>query len=204
MENVTAGIADALTVGKDGRPVVVVDWKSDVNPEAQLLGALSGSGPRLSRYDRRRARTRRSDDEGNGDCRLALAADGGGLTEGDTMASRKPPTGSNQDDLFNPEVELPLPARLAIDGKVLGSLVRQLAVPARRVLPTSDPSPSAASMATRRPESGETLKSSVRRRRPWKPILFSLRPEQRSRNGSPKCWNSVNGGECAADQESTH
>jgi exodeoxyribonuclease-5 len=37
VENVTAGIADALTVGKDGRPVVVVDWKSDVNPEAQLL-----------------------------------------------------------------------------------------------------------------------------------------------------------------------
>jgi exodeoxyribonuclease-5 len=37
VENVTAGIADALTVGKDGRPVVVVDWKSDVNPETQLL-----------------------------------------------------------------------------------------------------------------------------------------------------------------------
>lgn len=49
------------------------------------------------------------------------------------MASRKRPTGSNQDDLFNPEVELLLPARLAIDGKVLGSLVRQLAVPSRRV-----------------------------------------------------------------------
>ncbi|WP_036280595.1 DEAD/DEAH box helicase [Methylocystis sp. ATCC 49242] len=49
------------------------------------------------------------------------------------MASRKRPTGSNQDDLFNPEVELLLPARLAIDGKVLGSPVRQLAVPARWV-----------------------------------------------------------------------
>lgn len=49
------------------------------------------------------------------------------------MATRKRPTGSNQDDLFNPEVELLLPARLAIDGKVLGSPVRQLAVPARRV-----------------------------------------------------------------------
>lgn len=49
------------------------------------------------------------------------------------MASRKRPTGSNQDDLFNPEIELLLPARLAIDGKVLGSPVRQLAVPARRV-----------------------------------------------------------------------
>ena len=33
----TAGIADALTVGNDRRPVVVVDWKSDVNPNAQTL-----------------------------------------------------------------------------------------------------------------------------------------------------------------------
>ena len=33
----TAGIADALTIGIEGRPVVVVDWKSDVNPEAQTL-----------------------------------------------------------------------------------------------------------------------------------------------------------------------
>jgi len=49
------------------------------------------------------------------------------------MASRKRPTGSNQDDLFNPEVDLLLPARFAIDGKVLGSPVRQLAAPARWV-----------------------------------------------------------------------
>ncbi|WP_315765969.1 DEAD/DEAH box helicase [Bradyrhizobium sp. SZCCHNS2005] len=49
------------------------------------------------------------------------------------MASRKRPTGSNQDDLFNPEIELLLPARLAVNGKVLGSPVRQLAVPAQRV-----------------------------------------------------------------------
>jgi exodeoxyribonuclease-5 len=35
VETATAGIADALTVGEDGRPVVVVDWKSDVNPEAR-------------------------------------------------------------------------------------------------------------------------------------------------------------------------
>ena len=75
------------------------------------------------------------------------------------MASRKPPTGSNQDDLFNPEVELLLPARLAIDGKVLGSLVRKLAVPARRVRCRLRP------FAIRRVngyettlESGETLK----------------------------------------------
>jgi exodeoxyribonuclease-5 len=33
----TAGIADALTIGSDGRPVAVVDWKSDVNPNAQTL-----------------------------------------------------------------------------------------------------------------------------------------------------------------------
>ena len=37
----TAGIADALTVGEDGRPVVVVDWKSDVNPDAQTLDHYS-------------------------------------------------------------------------------------------------------------------------------------------------------------------
>jgi exodeoxyribonuclease-5 len=37
VETATAGIADALTVGEDGGPVVVVDWKSDVNPEAQTL-----------------------------------------------------------------------------------------------------------------------------------------------------------------------
>jgi exodeoxyribonuclease-5 len=37
VETATAGIADALTVGGDGRPVVVVDWKSDVNPDAQTL-----------------------------------------------------------------------------------------------------------------------------------------------------------------------
>ncbi|MEF9605641.1 hypothetical protein O4J55_26250, partial [Paracoccus sp. PXZ] len=37
VETATAGIADALTVGEDGRPIVVVDWKSDVNPDAQTL-----------------------------------------------------------------------------------------------------------------------------------------------------------------------
>ncbi|WP_413434274.1 PD-(D/E)XK nuclease family protein [Rhizobium pisi] len=33
----TAGIADALTIDPDGRPLVVVDWKSDVNPDPQTL-----------------------------------------------------------------------------------------------------------------------------------------------------------------------
>lgn len=49
------------------------------------------------------------------------------------MASRTRSNGPSQDDLFNPEVELLLPARLIIDGRVLGSPVRQLTVPARRV-----------------------------------------------------------------------
>jgi exodeoxyribonuclease-5 len=33
----TAGIADALTVGPEGRPAVVIDWKSDVNPTQETL-----------------------------------------------------------------------------------------------------------------------------------------------------------------------
>ena len=37
VETATAGIADALTVGEGGRPIVVVDWKSDVSPDAQTL-----------------------------------------------------------------------------------------------------------------------------------------------------------------------
>ena len=49
------------------------------------------------------------------------------------MSSRKRSSSSTQDDLFNPEVSLLLPPRLAVDGKVLGSPVRQLAVPALRV-----------------------------------------------------------------------
>lgn len=34
----TAGIADALTIDADGRPKVIVDWKSDVAPDQQTLG----------------------------------------------------------------------------------------------------------------------------------------------------------------------
>ena len=33
----TAGIADALTVDPEGRPAVVIDWKSDVNPTQETL-----------------------------------------------------------------------------------------------------------------------------------------------------------------------
>jgi ATP-dependent exoDNAse (exonuclease V) beta subunit len=36
-ETATAGIADALTLSPEGRPVVVVDWKSDVAPAPQTL-----------------------------------------------------------------------------------------------------------------------------------------------------------------------
>lgn len=36
-ETATAGIADALTLTADGRAAVVVDWKSDVNPDPQTL-----------------------------------------------------------------------------------------------------------------------------------------------------------------------
>ncbi|MGO9772265.1 MAG: DEAD/DEAH box helicase [Roseiarcus sp.] len=49
------------------------------------------------------------------------------------MSLRKGSPSSTQDDLFNPEVSLLLPPRLAVDGKVLGSPVRQLAVPVLRV-----------------------------------------------------------------------
>lgn len=48
------------------------------------------------------------------------------------MTPRNRPASSVQDDLFNEEVSLLLPPRLAIDGRVLGSPVRQLAVPALR------------------------------------------------------------------------
>lgn len=36
-ETATTGIADALTLRDDGRPAVVVDWKSDLNPDQQTL-----------------------------------------------------------------------------------------------------------------------------------------------------------------------
>jgi hypothetical protein len=44
----------------------------------------------------------------------------------------KRPASSAQNDLFNEEASLLLPARLVVDGKVLGSAVRQLAAPALR------------------------------------------------------------------------
>lgn len=48
------------------------------------------------------------------------------------MSSRKRLASSTQDDLFDAEVSLLLPPRFAVDGKVLGSPVRQLAFPALR------------------------------------------------------------------------
>ena len=37
MEIATVGIADALTLTAEGRPAVIVDWKSDVTPTAEKL-----------------------------------------------------------------------------------------------------------------------------------------------------------------------
>ena len=37
VETATAGIADALTLTAEGRPAVVVDWKSDVTPAPGTL-----------------------------------------------------------------------------------------------------------------------------------------------------------------------
>lgn len=36
-ETATAGIADALTLTAEGRPAVIVDWKSDVNPDPRTI-----------------------------------------------------------------------------------------------------------------------------------------------------------------------
>ena len=36
-EEATAGIADAIAFGPDGAPQVVVDWKSDVDPSAEVI-----------------------------------------------------------------------------------------------------------------------------------------------------------------------
>ena len=46
------------------------------------------------------------------------------------MLKRTTPKQPDQDDLFSEEVSLLLPARLALEGKILGSAVRQQAVPA--------------------------------------------------------------------------
>jgi hypothetical protein len=64
----------------EGRPAVVVDWKSDVNPERPDARSLSRAGAGLSRHDRRRARTDRADDLRHRDHRLAHAPEDGGLT----------------------------------------------------------------------------------------------------------------------------
>jgi ATP-dependent exoDNAse (exonuclease V) beta subunit len=37
VEQATAGIADAISFGSDGKPVVVIDWKSDVQPTAGII-----------------------------------------------------------------------------------------------------------------------------------------------------------------------
>ncbi|TIV23949.1 MAG: ATP-dependent endonuclease, partial [Mesorhizobium sp.] len=37
LEQATAGIADAISFGPDGKPQVVVDWKSDVQPSPEAI-----------------------------------------------------------------------------------------------------------------------------------------------------------------------
>ncbi len=101
----TAGIADALTIGSrrpTGRGRRLEERREPRSSDAR---PLSSSGPRLSRHDRRRARTDCSDDHGNGDRRLALAADGGGLTGEPRWHHASAPPAQTQDDLFNPEVD---------------------------------------------------------------------------------------------------
>ena len=131
-EIATAGIADALTVGPDGRPVIVVDWKSDVNPDPRTV-------------DHYRAQVRAYLDMTSAQQGLIVLMTTGAVINvspsprpwrpegGFQMSSHKRSSSSTQDDLFNPEVSLLLPPRLAVDSKVLGSPVRQLAVPALRV-----------------------------------------------------------------------
>ncbi len=36
-EEATAGIADAIALSPDGKPLVVIDWKSDVAPTPEML-----------------------------------------------------------------------------------------------------------------------------------------------------------------------
>ena len=116
-------------------PVVVVDWKSDVNPDAQTLdhyraqvrayldmtGAERGlivlmTGERDSSSRPRRRRWRPD----------------GGRNHGLPQA----PTGSSRGRSL-PEIELLLPARLAIDGKVLEALCASWLFRAARALPTA-------------------------------------------------------------------
>ena len=37
VETISAGLVDAMTLTDDGKPDIVVDWKSDVAPSAQTL-----------------------------------------------------------------------------------------------------------------------------------------------------------------------
>jgi exodeoxyribonuclease-5 len=36
-EEVTSGVADAVAFNSEGRPQVIVDWKSDVNPAPETV-----------------------------------------------------------------------------------------------------------------------------------------------------------------------
>ena len=65
-EEATAGIADATAFDAEGRPRVVVDWKSDVDPSPETVRTLSRPSSNLPRHDRRRAWPDRHDDQREG------------------------------------------------------------------------------------------------------------------------------------------
>jgi len=44
VEQATAGVTDATSFAADGKPQVVIDWKSDVDPAAQTIEQLSRAG----------------------------------------------------------------------------------------------------------------------------------------------------------------
>ena len=41
-EEATSGIADAIALSPEGKPLVVIDWKSDVAPTAEILEHYRG------------------------------------------------------------------------------------------------------------------------------------------------------------------
>lgn len=90
------------------------------------------------------------------------------------MSSRKRLACPTQHHLFNEKVSLLLPPLLAIDGKVLGSLVRQLADPAFREAGRLKPFSIWRANETTL-ESGKTLKIVLARRHPMPRIEHVLR-----------------------------
>ena len=61
-KEMVSGIADAVALAPDGSVEVVVDWKNDVAPTAQIVDGLSGPGECLHPSDGCATRANRSDD----------------------------------------------------------------------------------------------------------------------------------------------